>query len=101
MICTLTARRLKPGAYDDFRTAWSGGEQLPEGIERWTRVYQCRDVNNENVVLSFGFFDGTVEELRETQARMGRDSQVGRIEPLVEESLLDGSFEVVEELRPD
>jgi len=30
MICTLTARRLKPGSYEAFRSAWHPG-QPPEG----------------------------------------------------------------------
>jgi len=99
MICTLTTRRLKPGSYDDFRSAWGGGSDgRPEGTERWVRVYHCRDVEDENVVISFGFFEGTLEELRERQNAIGRDSQVSDIEPYVEETLLDGSYEVVEEL---
>jgi hypothetical protein len=51
-------------------------------------------------VLSFGLFDGSLEELRTAQAALGRESQVGRIEPLVAEVLLDGAYEVVEELEP-
>lgn len=98
MICTLTARRLKPGAYDDFRAAWGQGGERPEGTERWRRIYHCRDVEDENVVVSFGFFEGDLEELRETQRKVGRDEQVSSIEPYVEETLFDGSFEVVEEL---
>jgi hypothetical protein len=100
MICTLTARRLKPGAYDDFRAAWGGDDGMPEGAERWTRVYHCRDVTDENVVVSFGFFDGDLDELREIQQGFERESQVGRIDEHVEETLLDGSYEVVEELSP-
>ena len=99
MICTLTARRLKPGAYDDFRSAWGGGGERPPGTERWTRVYHCRDVDDENVVVSFGFFDGTLDELREAQQAVGRETQVESIEPHVEETLLDGAYEVIEELR--
>jgi hypothetical protein len=101
VICTLTARRLKPGSHEDFRSAWGGGSsegERPEGTERWRQVYHCRDVDNENVVVSFGFFDGTLEELREAQGNVGRDAQVSSIEPLVEETLLDGAYEVVEEL---
>ena len=99
MICTLTARRLKPGAYKDFRSAWGGGEEgRPEGTERWRRVYHCRDVEDENVVVSFGFFDGDQNELREAQEALGRDTQVSSIDPYVEEVLLDGSYEVVEEV---
>jgi hypothetical protein len=51
-------------------------------------------------VISFGLFDGSLNELREAQARIGRQSQVGRIDPHVQEVLLDGSYEVVEELVP-
>jgi hypothetical protein len=36
MICTLTARRLKHGAYDAFRAAWHPGD--PEVIERWRPI---------------------------------------------------------------
>lgn len=49
-------------------------------------------------MISFGLFDGTVEELRAAQARLGRDAQVDRIDPHVQQVLLDGSYEVVEEL---
>jgi hypothetical protein len=96
MICTLTARRLKSGAYDEFRSAWDVGG-VPEG---WKHVYHCRDVEHPDVVISFGLFDGTLEELRDAQARLGRQSQVDRISPHVAEVLLDGSYEVVEELQP-
>ena len=96
MICTLTARRLKQGTYDEFRAAWEPGG-VPEG---WTRVYHCRDVEDPDVVISFGLFDGTVDELREAQARFGREAQVDRIGPHVEQVLLDGSYEVIEELSP-
>ena len=100
MICTLTARRLKPGAYDAFRSQWARGAQEPppEVREHWRRIYHVRDVADENVVISFGFFDGTVDELREVQKRLGRDEQVQAMAPHVEEVLLDGAYEVVEEI---
>lgn len=94
MICTLTARRLKNGAYNAFRSAWDPGG-VPDG---WTRIYHVRDVDDQDVVISFGLFDGTLEELREAQARLGRKAQVDRIGPHVDQVLLDGAYEVVEEL---
>jgi hypothetical protein len=100
MICTLTARRLKPGAYDAFREAWDPMRGDPDVLRQWVRVYHCRDVSDPDVVISFGLFDGSVEQLREAQALLGRSSQVDRVEPHVEQVLLDGSFEVVEELSP-
>jgi hypothetical protein len=94
MICTLTARRLKPGAYDEFRSAWD-----PAGVpEGWTRIYHVRDVEDPDVVISFGLFDGSVQELRAAQARIGRQAQVDRIGPHVDQVLLDGAYDVIEEL---
>jgi hypothetical protein len=52
------------------------------------------------VVISFGLFDGSAQELRDAQARLGRQSQVDRIGPHVEQVLLDGSYDVVEQLSP-
>jgi len=98
MICTLTARRLDPGAYEDFRAAWDPGDDA--ALKRWTHIYHGRDVDDPDVVISFGLFDGTLEELREAQAALGRRSQLERVQPKVREVLLDGSFEIVEELRP-
>ncbi len=98
MICTLTARRLKPGSYDAFRGAWDPSDAPPEVIGRWKRIYHVRDVQDENVVISFGFFDGSLTELREMQKRVGRSDQITRTERLVDEVLLDGSYEVIEEI---
>lgn len=100
MICTLTARRLKPGAYDAFRDAWDPRSSDEEALRRWTRIYHGRDVSDPDVVISFGLFDGSLQELRAAQARLGRESQVDRVGPTVDEVLLDGSFEIVEELSP-
>lgn len=71
MICTLT-HRLKPGAYDDFRAAWGGDdEERPEVPAKWNPVYMTRDVNDENVVVAFGFFNGSLDELRQAQQKYG------------------------------
>ncbi len=99
MICTFTARRLKAGTYDAFRAAWDPRTAADE-LRGWTHVYHARDVADPDVVISFGFFDGSLDDLRAAQARMGRESQVGRVSAHVEEVLLDGSYEVVEELIP-
>jgi len=105
MICTLTARRLNPGAYDAFRAAFEriGVEEVPDEIaKRWNRVYVCRDVTDEDVALTFGFFDGTLEELREIQggSTEGRGPQGGALDEHVQDVLLDGSYEVLQEITP-
>lgn len=100
MICTLTARRLRPGAYETFRQAWDPSSADPEALGRWVHVYHCRDVEDPDVVVSFGLFDGSLDELRRAQAEMGRESQVDRVSAHVQDVLLDGSYEVVEEFVP-
>jgi len=100
MICTFTARRLKPGAYDAFRAAWDPNTTGNE-LRGWKRIYHARDIADPDVVISLGMFDGSLDELREAQAQLGRQSQVDRITPHVQQVLLDGSYEVVEELAPD
>ncbi|HTT31332.1 MAG TPA: hypothetical protein VMG37_23155 [Solirubrobacteraceae bacterium] len=100
MICTLTARRLKPGAYEKFREAWDPTGINSEALRQWRQVYHCRDVSDPDVVVSFGLFDGSLEELRAAQTELGRESQVDRVEQHVADVLLDGSFEVIEELAP-
>jgi hypothetical protein len=100
MICTFTARRLKPGTYNAFRAAWDPFDAADDALRRWKRIYHCRDIEDPDVVISFGLFDGTLEELRQAQALLGRESQVDRVGPHVQEVLLDGSYEIVEQLTP-
>jgi hypothetical protein len=100
MICTLTARRLKPGTFDEFRGEFESiGEKTPEEtLRRWTNVYVTRDVTDPEVALTFGFFDGTLEELREIQGANPRPPDA--VAGLVDEVPLDGSYEVVAEITP-
>lgn len=100
MICTLTARRIEPGSAEEMmRTFRAAVDEVPdEMIRRFRRVYVCRDVEDPNVLLTFGLFDGTLEELREIQSSPARGRQLERLAPMVAEVLLDGAYEVVEEI---
>ncbi len=93
MLCALTVRRLKRGAFEDFRRAWEL-EQLPSG---WKHVYTVRNTEDPDEVVSFGFFDGTLEDLRRSQREFDYAAQRARVDELVDETLTDGLFEVVVE----
>jgi hypothetical protein len=67
---------------------------------QWTQIHHCRDVSDPEVVISFGLFDGSLEELREAQVRLGRAPQLERVSRHVQQVLLDGCYEVVEKLAP-
>jgi hypothetical protein len=93
MLCALTVRRLKPGAFEDFKQEWDAVGQ-PEG---WTRSYTVRKVDDQDEIVSFGFFDGSLEELRRSQKDSDYAGWRGRVDPLVESTGTDGIFEVVME----
>lgn len=97
MICAITARRIQDGKTDEFLEKFSGGaDQMPAEIrDRFKAVYACKDVTDPNTILTFGLFDGSLDELREIQSTGNRDQQLDGITPLVEAVLFDGSFEVI------
>ena len=100
MLVFFSGRRLKPGHWEQFREAWSGGEEpgdLPEG----SVVYHARNIKDENEVISFGIFDigrdsvnvvrGSEEDELKRQEAMGEH---------VHEIPLEGVYEVIEEIKP-
>jgi heme-degrading monooxygenase HmoA len=99
MICALTVRTLKPGAYDQFREAFLGqmGDTPPEGFVRFNML---RNAENPDEVITFGFFDGSVEQLREVASKEGYEDQLSGIAPFVDSVGADGLYEIVEERIP-
>ena len=94
MLCALTVRRLKPGAFEDFRRAWEM-DSMPPG---WSRAYTVRNLDDENEIVSFGFFDGTLEDLRRSQQDFDYAGQRAGVDACVESTGTDGIFEVVMEM---
>jgi len=88
----LTGRKLKPGAYDDWRKAWEP-EEWPEGV----RAYILRKAGDPDEVIAFGFFEGTRDELE--ALRPGDEAEAARtarMAPHIESQFADGVYEVVE-----
>ena len=97
MIVMFSARRLKPGAWEQFRNAWDPGEGKPPGFQR---AYHARNIRDEDEVISFGLFDMTEEEYR--QWRESADAQenqrVDHISAFVENEHVAGVYEVIDEV---
>ena len=95
MIVMFSARRLKPGAWDQFRRAWDPGEAKPPGFRR---AYHARNIRDE--VISFGLFDMTMEDYRrwreESDAQENR--RVDALSAFVENDHVSGVYEVIEEV---
>jgi len=99
MLCAHTVRRLKPGTYDDFKAAFTPKpDEFPAG---WVRFHALRGLEDENQVVTFGFFDGTLEELERGQAESDFEERRAAIEPYVEEVIVNGVYEVENTLVPE
>lgn len=98
MLCAHTVRRLKPGTFDDFAEAFRppGDGEPPAG---WVRFDMLRGIDDEDIVISFGFFDGTIDELEASQADHGYAERRRAAESAyVDEVLLNGVYDVAMEM---
>jgi heme-degrading monooxygenase HmoA len=95
MIVMFSARRLKPGAWDQFRQAWDPGDNKPPGFKR---AYHARNIRDEDEVISFGLFDMTEDDYRRWRAEVDADEnkRVDHISAFVESSPVEGVYEVVD-----
>jgi hypothetical protein len=94
MLCAHTIRRLKPDAFEDFIAAFMPGESDPP--PGWVRFHALRGLADHDEVITFGFFDGTLEELERSQAESDFDQRRAAIAPLVEEVIANGVYEVAD-----
>jgi heme-degrading monooxygenase HmoA len=100
MLCALTVRKLKPGSYEDFKNVFipAEGVEAPAG---WKRFYALRNTEDENEVITFGFFEGTLDELNEGQQGGDYDKRRAETDQYVESVGTSGIFEVAEERSMD
>src|ERR671923_2804285 len=94
MLCALTVRQLQPGAFEQFAEAFrpTDTESPPAG---WVRFNMVRDLSDENRIVTFGFFDGTLEELEQSQAGQGYEERRDAAGEFVEEVVVNGVFDIV------
>ena len=95
MIVMFSARRLKPGAWDQFRRAWDPGGDKPPGFQR---AYHARNIRDEDEVISFGLFDMTEDDYRRwrDEADAGETERVDRLSSFVETQAVEGVYEVID-----
>ena len=100
MICLVTVRQLKPGTYDEFRAAWKP-DPWPEQLQR---VEVLRNDDDPDQVMTVGYMDVTIDEMEALRDRpeilQDEAARLERIAPFEERVLVNGVFELVEEVRP-
>jgi hypothetical protein len=99
MLCAHTIRRLKPGSFDQFAESFGPPEQAESA--GWVRFHMLRGLSDENEVITFGFFDGTLNELERSQHEMGYQERRNAIEPLVDAVIANGLYEIVQTRNTD
>jgi len=95
MIVMFTARRLKPGAWDQFRREWDPGETKPPGFQR---AYHARNIRDQDEVISFGLFDMTEDDYRQwrSDADAQENQRLDHLSAYVENEHVSGVYEVIE-----
>ena len=98
MIVMFTARRLKPGAWEQFRRAWDPGEGRPPGFRR---AYHARNIRDEDEIISFGLFDMNIDDYHRWRAEddTQETARVDRISAFVENEYVSGVYEVTDEVE--
>lgn len=96
MLCALTVRKLKPGTFDQFLEGFRPDRELPPA--GWVAFRALRKLDDENEVVTFGLFDGTLEELSASQEE-GDDyrKRVDRVSEFVDSVVTNGVYDVVVE----
>jgi heme-degrading monooxygenase HmoA len=100
MIVMFTARRLKPGAWEQFRRAWDPADDvIPPGFQR---AFHARNIRDEDELISFGLFDMSEDEYRtwRAEADATETQRVDRLSAFVEHEYVSGVYEVNDTLEP-
>ncbi len=95
MIVMFTARRLKPGAWEQFRRAWEPDDAKPPGFQR---AYHARNIRDEDEIISFGLFDMTKDQYHawRAEADAQETKRVDRLSAFVHNEHVSGVYEVIE-----
>jgi heme-degrading monooxygenase HmoA len=98
MIVMMTARHLKPGAYEQFIAAF-GDATPPPGLQR---AYHARNIRDEDEVISFGLFDMSIDDYRRwrEEADAEENRRVDSISTFVQNEYVSGVYEVTDTLEP-
>jgi hypothetical protein len=103
-ICALSVRRLKPGSWEAFRAGWDAREQGGDHPPFISKITHLRSADDPDVVVSFGLAEGDRAEMAKfLSAPEWRELDQRRhaaMAPHVEETIVDGVFDIIEEIVP-
>lgn len=95
MIVMFSARRLKPGSWEQYRRAWDPGDSVPPGFQR---AYHARNIRDEDEIVSFGLFEMSEDQYHQWRGEAD-DQEMRRVDHLsafVENDHISGVYEVID-----
>jgi hypothetical protein len=100
MMCAVTIRSIKPGAYGSFRQAWEPDPWPPQ----LQRVVVSRNAEEPEQILTVSYFDVGPDDLEAARDDIMilevEEARLHRIAEHVERVVFKGIFEIAEEIEP-
>jgi hypothetical protein len=95
MLVMFSARRLKPGAWEQFRRAWDPGEHKPPGSQA---IYHARNIRDEDEIISFGLVDMTEDDYHRWRGDVdaAENARMSHLSAFVKNDHVSGVFEVID-----
>jgi hypothetical protein len=91
----LTVRKLKPGSYEDWRKAWEGDGEMPEGVH----AYVCRNMSDPDEIVAFGIMESDdISNMRSDEMRQQQQARTEAMAPYVDSVGTDAVYEVIDEV---
>ena len=101
MICAHTVRKVKPGQGKAFIEAFTpSSDQVPPD-SKWVRFFALQGQGDRDTVVTFGFFDGTRDEMEASQSGQGFEEHRRKAEDqFVDQVISNDVYDVVVHLKP-
>jgi heme-degrading monooxygenase HmoA len=102
MICAHTVRKVKPGQAKAFVDAFRPPEDEGGPPRGWGRFFALQGQGDPDTVVTFGFFDGTREEMEASQRGQGFDEHRRQAEEgLVDHVVSNDVYDVLVHMKVD
>ncbi|MCB0871513.1 MAG: hypothetical protein KDB52_11825 [Solirubrobacterales bacterium] len=91
---------MKPGTAEQFIENFRPpDDEVPGG---WKRFFTLRNLADEDEVITFGLFDGDLDQLNASQAENNAyEERIKAVEPFIESTGTSGIYEVAVDLSID
>jgi hypothetical protein len=101
MICAHTVRKCKPGQAKAFIAAFQPPDDGGAPPPGWVRFFALQGQGDPDTVVTFGFFDGTRDEMESQQVDMGYADRRREAEGQYVDSVISNDvYDVVVHMKP-